>query len=340
LRGVKQLLAGGDVLSPTIIARVLEGLPQCNLINGYGPTECTTFAACYQFPHDFSARSAPIGRPITNTQIYILDESLNPVPIGVPGEIYIAGAGVARGYLGRPELTAEKFIPNPFGEAGSRMYKSGDLGRYRPDGNIEFLGRIDHQVKVRGFRIELGEIENALLGCEGVREAVVVAREDDPGDKRLIAYVVAQDVKPTTDALRSQLQQFLPEYMLPAAWMFLDALPLNASGKIDRNALPEPDVTGDLASPLSEDTGAISDTVGKILEMMQSIVPSEFIRDDSNFVNVGFHSINLMRLVAKCRTGFGVPLTITEAAKASCARRLAGIVESRQIDRSSFRLDE
>jgi amino acid adenylation domain-containing protein len=241
LNGVQQLLAGGDVLRPDIVKRTVAGLPNCRLINGYGPTETTTFAVCYHIPREFEGDSVPLGNPISNTQVYILDAALKPVPIGVSGEIHIAGAGLARGYLNRPGLTAEKFIPNPFGEAGSRMYKTGDLGRYLPDGNIDFLGRIDHQVKIRGFRIELGEIEAALQNHKEVREAVVMAREDSPGDKRLVSYVVAKERgNISIEALRVHLKKNLPEYMVPSAWVFLERMPLNLNGKIDRKALPAP----------------------------------------------------------------------------------------------------
>jgi aspartate racemase len=189
LRPLRQLLAGGDVLSVVHVQRFLQTLPHCQLINGYGPTENTTFTCCYAF----SARatfeaSVPIGRPIANTQVYILDQQMQPVPIGVTGELYAGGAGVARAYLNRPELTAEKFIANPFG--AGRLYKTGDLARWRPDGNLEFLGRMDQQVKVRGFRVEPGEIEIVLAHHPAVQEAVVIAREDMPGEKRLVAYVV------------------------------------------------------------------------------------------------------------------------------------------------------
>ena len=189
LIGVRQLLAGGDVLSIAHVRKALERLGEGRLINGYGPTENTTFTCCYSITHlSAEEHSVPIGRPISNTQCFILDRNLQPVPIGVRGELFTGGDGLARGYLNDPKLTAEKFIPNPF-RPGSLLYRTGDFARYRSDGNIEFLGRIDNQVKIRGFRIELGEIESVLKLHPAVREAVVVAREDVPGDKRLVAYV-------------------------------------------------------------------------------------------------------------------------------------------------------
>jgi len=233
----------GEPLQRSLADRLYAALPGAQLYNLYGPSEYTTYATYCRVERD-PASIVTIGRPISNTQIYILDERLNPVPVGVAGEIHIAGAGLARGYLNRPDLTAEKFIPNPFGAPGSRMYRTGDLGRYLPDGSIAFLGRIDHQVKIRGFRIALGEIESELLRCEGVRAAVVLAREDVPGDKRLVAYVVAREQATiTAGEMRAQLQKILPDYMLPAAFVFLPALPVNANGKIDRKALPAPEVS-------------------------------------------------------------------------------------------------
>ncbi|MGH9337431.1 MAG: amino acid adenylation domain-containing protein, partial [Vicinamibacteria bacterium] len=193
LAGVRQILTGGEALSVPHVDRAMAELPGVRLVNGYGPTESTTFTCCHRIPRTLSstASSIPIGRPIANTRVYVLDESLEPVPAGVVGELFIGGDGLARGYQKRPELTAERFVPDPFADsAGDRMYRTGDLVRYLPGGALDFLGRVDHQVKVRGYRIELSEIESVLLRHEDGREALVLAREDEPGDKRLVAYVV------------------------------------------------------------------------------------------------------------------------------------------------------
>nr|WP_282705871.1 non-ribosomal peptide synthetase [Pseudomonas syringae] len=249
---LRYLLVGGDVLDPVSVAKVLSRAHRPrHLINGYGPTETTTFASTYEI-HALSdnSRSIPIGRPIGNTRIYLLDAHGQPVPIGVSGEIHIGGAGVARGYLNLPELTAERFLDDPFSaEPAARMYRSGDLGRWLADGNIEYLGRNDDQVKLRGFRIELGEIESQLAACPGVREAVVLVREQRPGDKRLVAYLTAREGAVLSAAqLREQLSQGLAEYMIPSAFVTLARFPLTPNGKLDRRALPAPEIESQLAA--------------------------------------------------------------------------------------------
>jgi amino acid adenylation domain-containing protein len=244
LASVRQLLAGGDVLQPRQVQKMIRQLSGHRLINGYGPTENTTFTCCYEMSAASRLEGAiPIGRPIANTQVYILDQQMRPVPVGVVGELYVGGRGLARDYLNRPDLTAEKFVPHPFSNrAGERLYRTGDSVRYLPDGNVEFLGRTDRQVKVRGFRIELEEIETALSQHPAVEQGVVVAREDQPGDKRLVAYLVHRpESKLTPDELRGYLKQRLPDYMLPSAFVSLAELPLSPNGKVDRRALPVPD---------------------------------------------------------------------------------------------------
>jgi len=223
------------------LARELKGTIAGHLMNMYGPTETTIWSAVHRV--DTVEGIVPLGKPLANQEVYILDTRQQPTPVGVPGELVIGGKGVVRGYLHRPELTAERFVAHPFrGSAGSRVYRTGDLARQRADGTIEFLGRFDHQVKVRGYRIELGEIEATLLTHSGVRETVVVAREDTPGDVRLVAYLVTagKDAAPAAD-LKEHLRSRLPDYMVPAHFVTLDALPQTPNGKIDRKALPAPE---------------------------------------------------------------------------------------------------
>jgi len=333
LRGVRQLLAGGDVLSASHVRTALQALGDSRVINGYGPTENTTFTCCYPLTvaSDIDA-SVPIGRPIANTRVYILDAHLQPVPIGVPGELHIGGDGLARGYLNRPELTAERFIPDPFSDdSTARLYKTGDLARYRPDGNIEFLGRRDHQVKIRGYRIELGEIEAALARHPAVREAVVVAREDTPGDKRLVAYVVPQGEAPLTPAdLRPFLVASLPAYMLPAAFVLLDRLPLTPTCKLDRRALPAPDQT-DLA--VAERFVAPRTPTEELLAAIWAdVLGIERVGADDNFFDLGGHSLLATRVVSRVYAALRVEaplLALFRAATlADFATEIADIVQS------------
>ena len=234
----------GEALTITpVVQAFFEAHPACRLHNHYGPAESHVVTAVTLSAHPNSWPSRPaIGSPISNTRIHVLDRNGEPVPIGVTGELYIGGAGLARGYLNRPELTTEKFVPDPFAvEPGARLYRTGDLARYRRDGHLEFLGRLDQQVKIRGFRIELGEIEAVLGEHPAVHQAVVLAREDTPGDQRLVAYVVPADpTRADIEPLRTFLRERLPDYMRPTAYVMLAQLPLTPTGKLDRRALPTP----------------------------------------------------------------------------------------------------
>ena len=242
LHGVCEIVTGGEALSPRHVREAHERLgPETEIINGYGPTECTTFACCQRIPRENSALggTVPIGRPIGNTRAYVLDDGGRLAPIGVAGELHLGGTGVARGYLGRPDLTAERFLPDPFSpQPDARMYRTGDRARWRADGTLEFLGRLDTQVKIRGFRIELGEIEAALGEIPTIRQAMVVAHAIDAGDTRLVAYIVADAID--SDVIRTSLALKLPEYMIPSVFVRLDEFPLTARGKVDRKALPAP----------------------------------------------------------------------------------------------------
>jgi amino acid adenylation domain-containing protein/FkbH-like protein len=311
LRPLRQLLAGGDVLSIKHTEEVTKRLDGLNLINGYGPTESTTFACCYPVsgvgqPHS----SLPIGKPISNTTVYVLTADLEPLPVGVTGELYIGGDGLARGYVNRVERTAEKFIPNPFGdEPGERLYKTGDLARYRTDGNIEFLGRKDHQVKVRGFRIELGEVEAVLRQHPSVQDVAVTARESAHGDRRLIAYVVVnKEAAISQDDLRSFLKRKLPEHMLPSSLMILDSLPLSPNGKVNRSALPAP------ADDASESTGLLVRSMTYIEELLSEVwadvldVKRVSIKD--NFFDLGGHSLLATQVISRVRNIFKIDMPL------------------------------
>ena len=305
---LRYLIVGGDVLDPATIGWVLRECKPQHLLNGYGPTETTTFATVYEITDVPEGRSIPIGRPITQTQVYILDAQRQLVPSGTVGEIHIGGAGVALGYLNRPELTAERFIESPF-VAGARLYKTGDLGRWLPDGTIEYRGRNDFQVKLRGFRIELGEIEARLLEHASVREAVVLAREDDPGDKRLVAYILAADAVPSADTLRTHLTGVLPEYMVPAAYVMLEAFPLTSNGKLDRKALPSPD--GDaFTSRVYE--APVGETEQALAQIWSEILKVEQIGRHDHFFELGGHSLLAATQIARIRQVLGVEVALKD----------------------------
>jgi amino acid adenylation domain-containing protein len=322
LRGVRQLLAGGDVLSVPHVRRVLTELPETALINGYGPTENTTFTCCHRVTSAEDGASIPIGRPIANTYVRVLDAAMQPAPVGVPGELYAGGAGLGMGYLNQPELTAEKFVDDPF-TPGARLYRTGDRVRWRADGTVEFLGRMDNQVKIRGFRVELGEIESALREHAEVRDALVVMRTDG-GEKRLAGYVVpAGGAAPDAAALRGWLRERLPEYMVPAAWCVMEAFPLNASGKVDRRALPAPEGVraAALVPPRTEAERRVAAVWAQVLGL-------ESVGAHDGFFDLGGHSLLLVKVQARLREAFGVPVPITHLFRYLTVSALAAALET------------
>jgi len=303
-----KILCGGEALATDLAARLLP--KTAALWNMYGPTETTIWSTAYHVTTLPQGSTVSIGRPIANTQIYILDKHLQPVPIGVIGDLYIGGDGVANGYLNRPELTAEKFIANPFMPQG-QVYLTGDLARYLPDGNIEFLGRIDHQVKIHGFRIELGDIEAALIQHAQVKEAVVIAREDIPNDKRLVAYVVLHKLPaPSMAEWRSFLQQKLPPYMVPVAFVVLEALPLTPNGKIDRRALPTPSLI--TIEPFQGFIAPRDNLELQMTKIWENVLNVNSISMSDNFFDLGGHSMLAVRLFTQIERVFGrnLPLAI------------------------------
>jgi len=317
-----KLQAAGEILTPELAKDLLKR--GSSLWNLYGPTETTVYSTV------FRVRSAegpvPIGTPISNTQCYVLDRYLQPVPIGVVGELYIGGDGLARGYLNQPELTAEKFIPDPFRQhPGARLYRSGDVARYLPDGNIEFLGRLDNQVKIRGFRVELGEIEAGLERHADVKTAAVVLREDEPGQKRLVAYIVGRaGAAPTTEGLRSFLGRSLPEYMLPSRFEFLEAMPLTASGKADRRALPapgesRPEVGAAFVAPRTE-------LEEKLARIWCQLLRLDRVGIYDNFFDLGGHSLLATRLLSQVEKEFGKTLSLASVFRAPAIQDLAALL--------------
>jgi amino acid adenylation domain-containing protein/non-ribosomal peptide synthase protein (TIGR01720 family) len=302
------------------------------VFNGYGPTEATIGCTWYEVPYMPAAtlQSPPIGRPIANAQVYVLDPNLEPVPLGVPGEVYLGGVGLARGYLRRPGVTAERFLPNPFAvRPGARMYRTGDLARFRRDGNLEFLGRADRQVKVRGFRIELGEIETALAAHPSVRQAVVEAIGDAPGERRLAAYYVPDDPPPSVTQLRAHLGTILPDYMIPAAYVPLEELPLLPNGKIDRAALPSPEAARPELGTAFEPPR--TDVERKLVEIWKSVLRLDRVGIFDNFFELGGDSILIIQIVARA-VEEGIPLTAKQMFQAQTIYDLSLLDE----DTSSF----
>jgi amino acid adenylation domain-containing protein len=323
---VQTVNLAGEPLQNTLAQQIYRCATVRRVFNLYGPSEATTYST-FTLVRKGASESPSLGRPIANTQIYVLDAHLEPVPIGVPGQIYIGGEGLARGYVNRPELTAERFIPHPFSpEPGARLYMTGDLARYLPDGNIEFLGRLDHQVKIRGFRIEPGEIEAVLGQHPAVHQAVVLSREEQPGDKRLVAYVVpTRERTPTVDELRRFLHPKLPEYMVPSAFMLLHSLPLTPSGKIDRHALPAPDQLcpsggSTFVAPRTPVEGVLPGIWAEVLGLEQ-------VGAYDNFFEIGGHSLTATQVISRVRRAFDIELPLRRLFETPTVAGLAVSIE-------------
>jgi amino acid adenylation domain-containing protein len=317
---VRVVNLAGEALPTSLAQQIYEKTGVSKVYNLYGPTEDTTYSTYTLVPR---GGDVTIGRPLPNTQAYILDENRQPLPIGVPGELYLAGDGLARGYFGREDLTRERFVPNPFGGSGSRMYRTGDLARFQTDGNIQYLGRIDNQVKLRGFRIELGEIEAVLAKHPSVQAAVVMVREDTPGDKRLVAYVVPSGQSVTTALLKDVARQRLPEYMVPSAFVELQALPLSPNGKINRRLLPAPDWSsdgGNVVQPRNE----LESTLVRIWQDVLG-VPNIGVQD--NFFDLGGHSIMAARVLTEVKKATGKDLPFSALFRGATVESLARLIE-------------
>ncbi|MDQ0045714.1 condensation domain-containing protein, partial [Variovorax boronicumulans] len=328
LQDCRLWIVSGEVMPPELATRFTTFLPHAQLLNFYGSSEATGDSVFAPAGKD----EAPIGRPIWNTQVYVLDAMLRPVPAGASGELYVAGAGLARGYLNRPGLTAERFVANPFGAPGSRMYRTGDLARWRPDGVLDFLGRADQQVKIRGFRIEPGEIEAALTRLPHVAQAAVIAREDTPGHKQLVGYVVPESADSLIDtaALRRALAEQLPDYMVPAAIVVLPALPLTPNGKLDRRALPAPDFTPQsIRAPRTPQEEILAALFAETLHLPQ-------VGIDDNFFDLGGHSLLATKLISRIRSALGVELAIRTLFEAPSVAQLAQRLSNAQGARKAL----
>jgi amino acid adenylation domain-containing protein/non-ribosomal peptide synthase protein (TIGR01720 family) len=331
LDALRWMLVTGEALPPDLCRQWLAAYPRVPLLNAYGPTECSDDVThcVISTPPAGDVVHTPIGRPVSNMSLYILDSRLKPVPVGVSGELYVGGVGVGRGYLNNQSQTAQVFIPHPFSEVpGARLYKTGDLARFLPDGQIEFLGRIDYQVKIRGFRIELGEIETALVAHAAVHDAVVLVREDVPGDKRLVAYVVpSAGERASTSELRGFVKQRLPEYMTPSAFVVLDALPLTPNGKVDRKALPAPE--GERPELREEFSPPRTPSEAQLVEIWRQVLRVERVGIHDNFFELGGDSILMIQIISKANA-VGLHLTLRQFFQHQTIAELSALVSDAQ----------
>ena len=329
---VGEVWTGGEAVSSLAMERVRIACPRTRIVHVYGPTETTTFATFHPLPSTERLEgNVPIGKPMEGMRAYVLDAALRPSPVGVPGELYLAGTGLAQGYVGLPDLTGERFVADPFAalfvDGGARMYRTGDLARWLPDGNLEFLGRVDFQVKIRGFRIEPGEIETALRGCDGIRDAVVLAREDGPGENRLVAYVTvagSTDDATLPAVLKAHLRSSLPDYMVPSAFVALEALPLTANGKLDRKALPAPSFAGDMQQRVEPST----DLERQLHALWAEVLGHGEFGISDNFFVIGGHSLAAARLMALIEQRFAMALPIATIFHAPEIALMAGLMEN------------
>jgi len=321
--GFKMLCGGEPMRAPLAEALLTRG----ELWNMYGPTETTIWSSLYRLTS--AAPTTPIGRPVANTTFYILDSGMQPVPLGVAGELYIGGEGVARGYFRGPELTEQRFVPDPFSaRPGARLYRTGDLARYLPDGVVQYLGRTDFQVKIRGFRIELGEIEAVLAQHPAVEQAVLAVREESPGDKRLIAYVVPKPPQHLTiGEARAHLKRTLPDYMLPSALVELERLPLTPNGKVDRKALPKPEYGAVAAAAMVAPRDELE---AKLLNIWREVLKIGTVNVTDNFFDVGGHSLLAVRLIEEIRKATGVPIPLTALFQGASIEHLANILRGKE----------
>jgi acyl carrier protein len=346
---LQRLVVGVEPIPEPLLARLMRARPGLRIFNGYGPTETTICATLYAVtPAAARDDMTPLGSPVDGMQVYVLDARLEPVPVGVPGEIYIGGVGVARGYVQQPALTAERFLPNPYGPAGSRLYRTGDRARYRADGNLVFLGRQDQQVKLRGYRIELGEIAAVVQQHPAVREAVVVRHAPTPETARLVAYVVPDaPPEPSTNegtadarraglsasALRAFLQRQLPEYMVPGEFVLLDALPKTPNGKIDRQALPLPSAA---VRPVTAYAAPQTEIELLLARIWQEALGVDRVGVHDNFFELGGHSLLMAQVHDKLQQSLEIELPLTALFKYPTIEHLAQYLSQEQREPASF----
>jgi amino acid adenylation domain-containing protein len=332
LTSLRTVIVAGESCPPELVQHHAETLPQAALFNEYGPTEATVWSSVHQCDWPIGQRSVPIGRPVANTQIYVLGPQLQPVPVGVTGEVHIGGYGLARGYFNCPDLTAARFVPNPFSvKPGARLYKTGDLAHFLADGNLEYAGRNDFQVKIRGYRIELGEVELALAQHPEVREAVVLASETNGGDKRLTAYVVFNESgTATAKQLKEFLQERLPEYMLPASFVVLDALPLTTTGKVDRNALPIDQIAVESKENYLAPRTALEQVLAGIFS---EILSRERVGVNDSFFDLGGHSLLATQVLSRVREALHLELPLRKLFKAPTVAGLAAAILGDETER-------